>query len=154
MGSPDSGPCHTDMPRLGWLRSWVHQARRVFTQLIQREFQTCYRSRVQVPTKLRVKKESELSVFCTWVTSIATVSHIIYGTLIFSSILFVSTSDAIQIVARFVTSTVICRVILVFEIAGMQQSIEIVTDFGNSEEDSEMNVKMGGTVEVKAVRCR
>jgi hypothetical protein len=60
-------------------------------------------------------------------TSVATVLHIIYGTLICSesSILFIKISDAVQIVVRFVASAVICWVIPVLEISGMHRGLSL-----------------------------
>ncbi|KAG7294411.1 hypothetical protein NEMBOFW57_004482 [Staphylotrichum longicolle] len=106
--------------------AWTVRMRN-FVGLAAREFRTCYCGSVEGKLKLAVKDRTAWFIFCTWITSIGTVAHIIYGTLIFSSILFVSTSDAVKIVARFVASTVVCRVILVFEITGMQQRVEPVT---------------------------
>lgn len=113
---------------LGWFRARLYGVGRRLSLLFGNEFQTCVYGGDGFRLELKVKDKSSLFIFCTWVTSIATVSHIIYGTLIFSSILFVSTSDAMQIVARFVASTVICRVILVFEITGMRHRIGALTD--------------------------
>lgn len=110
-----------------WFKLWVRRVLQNLVGLAAREFRTCYRGSVEEKLKLVVKDRTAWFVFCTWITSIGTVAHIIYGTLIFSSILFVSTSDAVKIVARFVASTVVCRVILVFEITGMQQRVEPVT---------------------------
>lgn len=103
-----------------------------------------------------MKDESTLFIFLTWVTSITTVSHIIYGTLIFSSILFISTSDAVQIVARFVASTVVCRVILVFEITGMQQRVGTMMQHpaGNAPSENGAGLKGGCMVEVRALDGR
>jgi hypothetical protein len=46
-----------------------------------------------------------------------------YGTLVFSSILFISAQDAVKVAARYLASTLVCRVILMFEIMGMRTVI-------------------------------
>lgn len=47
--------------------------------------------------------------------------HIVYGTIVFSSLQFITVSDAINLVIwRFVISTVVCRVIIIVETRGIQ----------------------------------
>ena len=43
--------------------------------------------------------------------------NLIFGTLIFSSILFISTLDAVCVVARYLASALVCRGILLVEMA-------------------------------------
>ena len=79
-------------------------------------------SLVQPPFRLVSKPETLLSVFVLWFTSICTVMHIVYGTLVFSSIIFVSVQDAVtRIWLRYLLSALVCRGIFVFEISGMRK---------------------------------
>ncbi|KAL2041436.1 hypothetical protein N7G274_005818 [Stereocaulon virgatum] len=47
-------------------------------------------------------------------------AHWIFGTLLFSSALFIGTLDAFGVIARYIASALICRTILLIEIAGMR----------------------------------
>lgn len=93
------------------------------SRLAAAEFQPSFWGRGEIVV---VEKErSNLFIITNWASSIFTVLHIIYGTLIFSSLLFISTADAVKVVARFLASTVACRITLVFEISGMQKRARI-----------------------------
>lgn len=48
-----------------------------------------------------------------------------FGTLVFSSILFISTQDAAFDVPRFVLSAVICREVLMLELSGMRECVRV-----------------------------
>ncbi|ETI27369.1 hypothetical protein G647_09559 [Cladophialophora carrionii CBS 160.54] len=71
--------------------------------------------------RLEIKDETYLYIFLSWFTSMGTVLHIVYGTLVFSSILFISTSDAVTVVARYLASTLVCRAIVMYELSGLRQ---------------------------------
>ncbi|KAI0593151.1 hypothetical protein F4775DRAFT_579190 [Biscogniauxia sp. FL1348] len=58
-----------------------------------------------------------------WGVSAATFWHIIFGTCIFSGILFISTQDAWLVFARYWISTLCCRLIVMFEFHGMRVSL-------------------------------
>jgi hypothetical protein len=66
------------------------------------------------------KRESYAFAFVSWCTSTGTILHLIYGTLTFSSILFISTRDALGVLGRYLISTIVCKVLLNFEIGGMR----------------------------------
>ncbi|KAE8418853.1 hypothetical protein BDV36DRAFT_294708 [Aspergillus pseudocaelatus] len=92
--------------RLGKSRRWVGQEFRL--------------SADQAKASVTFKRQSYAFVCISWCTSTGTILHLIYGTLTFSSIVFISTQDALGVVARYLASTIICRVILMFEIHGMR----------------------------------
>ncbi|KAK4639704.1 hypothetical protein QC761_710690 [Podospora bellae-mahoneyi] len=71
-------------------------------------------------------QESNLFLVAAWVGSMATVLHIIFGTLIFSSTIFVGVEDALSIVGRYMASVSICRIILMYELAGLRESVESI----------------------------
>ncbi|KIW66519.1 hypothetical protein PV04_05847 [Phialophora macrospora] len=95
-------------------RSWIQQIwRRIcaeFTPSAAREV-----------ARLEIRDETYAYIFLSWFTSILTVLHIVYGTLVFSSILFISTSDAVTVVARYLSSTLVCRAIVMYELSGLRQ---------------------------------
>ncbi|KAE8140110.1 hypothetical protein BDV38DRAFT_280575 [Aspergillus pseudotamarii] len=70
------------------------------------------------------KRQSYAFTCTSWCTSTGTILHLIYGTLTFSSIVFISTQDALGVVARYLASTIICRIILMFEIHGMRTAMQ------------------------------
>lgn len=50
--------------------------------------------------------------------------HIVFGTLVFSSLLFIMHVDALLCVSRLVISAACCRLILAMELGGMKSSQE------------------------------
>ncbi|KAL9624255.1 MAG: hypothetical protein Q9160_001502 [Pyrenula sp. 1 TL-2023] len=61
--------------------------------------------------------ETRCFTFLAWLLSVLIIFHIILGTLILSSTNFVGPKDALGIMARYVLSVIICRVILVYELS-------------------------------------
>lgn len=72
---------------------------------------------------LEEQRETFLFLMVSWCTALGTVFHIFYGTLVFSSLLFISVQDAVPVVARFLGSAAICRGLLMFELRGMRQAV-------------------------------
>lgn len=62
-------------------------------------------------------------LIASWGASIATFWQIIFGTCIFSGILFISTQDAWMVFARYWVSALCCRLIVMFEFNGMKVSL-------------------------------
>ena len=125
-------------------QSWYGYGR----QLLRCEFQLAVR---QPAWALELKRESYAFIFCSWCTSVGTVLHIIYGTAVFSSILFISTQDALSVFARYLASTLVCRAILAFEIGGMREVVEIETEHENESRWSESDpLATGGDGVTKA----
>lgn len=86
------------------------------------EFQpTCF----QQPATIVLRKESYAFLLLSWLTSTCTVFHIIFGTLMFSGTLFINPKDAIGVIGQYFASTLVCRTVLAFEIAGMRQTIDV-----------------------------
>ncbi|OAL32871.1 hypothetical protein AYO20_07662 [Fonsecaea nubica] len=71
--------------------------------------------------QLEIKEETYLYIFLSWFTATGTVLHIVYGTLVFSSLIFISTSDATAVVGRYLASTLVCRVIVMYELSGLRE---------------------------------
>jgi hypothetical protein len=92
-------------------------------EFFKREFQL----NARLPSKIvRLKKsKSKRFLLCSWITSIGSALHIMFGTLVFSSILFIGTKDAAFVVLRFLASATTCRAILVFELSGMKKVVFI-----------------------------
>ena len=84
--------------------------------------------RHQNTLELQLLGETFLSNVLSWVSSIYTVCHIFYGTLLFSSVLFISIGDVIKVVLRFMASTVVCRLILKYELSSLQGIVSTVKE--------------------------
>ena len=61
--------------------------------------------------------ESRLFTLLAWLLSVCTIFNIILGTLILSSTNFVGPKDALGVMARYILSVIVCRVILLYELA-------------------------------------
>lgn len=90
-------------------------------QRILREFTP---SAAREEAELEIKDETYGYIFLAWFTSMGTVLHIVYGTLLFSSIIFISTGDAVLVVVRYLSSTLVCRAIVMFELSGLRQVLD------------------------------
>lgn len=77
-------------------------------------------------------KESKRFVFGAWVHSIFIVGHLLFGTVVFSSLQFVGQSDAISVLGRYVASVIVCRMILMYELAFLKKEYR---DLGVVEKD-------------------
>jgi hypothetical protein len=55
------------------------------------------------------------------VASLFTLAHLVYGTLIFSSLLFVSTTEAVLVVVRYFITSLVCRLVLFLELDSMEK---------------------------------
>lgn len=64
-------------------------------------------------------KLGPLAVTLQYVGALIAVCHLVFGTLLFSSVLFVEVSDAVSLVLRLMASATACRLILQFEVGGM-----------------------------------
>lgn len=74
---------------------------------------------------LLLKRETYRSAFLSWLATTLLVMHAIYGTTLLSGTLFVSTMFAVQIMGRFLSSVLVCRAIVVFELRCMQRVLSI-----------------------------
>ena len=66
--------------------------------------QECCPSNHQPDAELVYRKESYSFLAISWLASIGSVLHIIYGTLILSGTFFISVGDALIVTARFLAS--------------------------------------------------
>ena len=89
------------------------------------------RSSIQQPgvrnarVNVTILPESLGFFFMSWFTAVGTAVHIIFGTTIFSSMLFVSIDDGCIIIVRLMASVVVCRVILTYELAILRGKVEV-----------------------------
>lgn len=71
----------------------------------------------QITADISFRKESYIFVFISWFTSLLNVCYVIYGTLTFSSMLFISVRDSMTVIARYMASALMCRVILMYKLS-------------------------------------
>ncbi|KAK0616872.1 hypothetical protein B0T14DRAFT_589169 [Immersiella caudata] len=73
---------------------------------------------------MRIKEfvESKLFLFSAWALSMFTIFHVIFGTLLFASTTFIGTLDALVIIGRYTASAAACRIVLMYELPGLQDS--------------------------------
>lgn len=95
----------------------------------------------QAALVLRWRQETFWFIAASWLTSFATVFHALYSILVFSSPLFISNRDASIVIARLWASAIVCRFVLMFEIAGLR-AVARVTE-GVSTESAGQVVKSG-----------
>lgn len=79
----------------------------------------------------RLIPESRSFTLMAWFLSIIVIFHIIFGTLILSSTMFVGPKDALGIMARYILSVIICRIILVYELAVLRVEHRNATNGGS-----------------------
>lgn len=84
---------------------------------------------------------SRCFTFMAWILSVFVVFHIILGTLILSGTAFVGPKDALGIMVRYILSVIICRVILVYELAVLRvEHQKVASDMSESTlQVSELN---------------
>jgi hypothetical protein len=80
--------------------------------------------------EIKLKEETYFCVFISWFVACGTILHIIFGTLVFSSIIFISTQDAVYVVSRYLSSTIVARALVMYELAGMRQVVDVQEDVG------------------------
>ncbi|KAH7141925.1 hypothetical protein EDB81DRAFT_843415 [Dactylonectria macrodidyma] len=73
--------------------------------------------------RIDVFRETKTFLVAAWWESSLTILHLVFGTLIFSGMLFIGSKDAVSIVGRYIAGAAICRVILMYELAGLRESL-------------------------------
>jgi hypothetical protein len=78
--------------------------------------------------------ETKLFLVLSWLTSTSTTFHVIFGTLAFSSMQFISVRDAFGVIGRYTASVTACRVVLMYELSGLRSSVESINDMPASDD--------------------
>ncbi|KAF2174724.1 hypothetical protein K469DRAFT_704846 [Zopfia rhizophila CBS 207.26] len=97
----------------------------------------------QTSLHILILEESLLFFAVYWFTNILTVCHIIYGTIMFSSMLFISAEDAVIIIFRLMASVMICRIVLTYELANLRRVVKGI-ERKTIVEDTDATVEKGG----------
>ncbi|KAJ5679924.1 hypothetical protein N7462_008168 [Penicillium macrosclerotiorum] len=77
-------------------------------------------SRENLPPKMTIKRENIYILVYNAVLAVMISCHVVLGTLVFSSMLFISARDAVYILGRFMSSVIVCRVVLAYELAKLR----------------------------------
>ncbi|RAQ41716.1 hypothetical protein AFGD_001103 [Aspergillus flavus] len=86
-------------------------------------------------------EESYLFLLFSWCVSTGAVVHILYGTMVLSSLLLISVQDALALAGRFLASVVCCRAVLAYELAGLRQAKAGNMGNGEGSETLELRCK-------------
>lgn len=60
-----------------------------------------------------------------WATSVLTACHVVLGTLLFSSMLFISVADGVIMIVRLMASVIACRLMIAYQFAVLPKPIEL-----------------------------
>ena len=96
-------------------------------RLIRSEFTLSKHKRVTVETL----PERKLFLALSWTVSTCTTFHVIFGTLAFSSIQFISVRDAFGVVGRYTASVTAGRIVAMYELSGLRDSTADTRDTTN-----------------------
>jgi hypothetical protein len=88
----------------------------------------------QRPINVNLIPETYWFTFFSWFTAILTVCHVIYGTLTFSSMLFISVRDSLSVIGRYFVSVMCCRIVLMYELAALRDSFNVSNVDGSEVE--------------------
>lgn len=90
------------------LRKWSHT-----------EFQSSCR---QKNIHVTAFGERQIVIIFSWILSTLIVAHVIYGTIVYSSLYFIGPRDALIVILRFMIGVLACRIVCMFEIAGLREN--------------------------------
>jgi len=83
-----------------------------------------------------------------------TVFHLIFGTLLFASTTFIGARDALVVLAKYIGSAAICRIVLMYELAGLRESFSKVNGEKVDREATEHGSSDGASGKVMMVTAR
>jgi hypothetical protein len=89
------------------------------SRLVIQELTPCAFAKI-VNTQPAEFKPSYRLLVLNWMIRIGVLLHVIYGTIVLSSMLFVSLFDALRLISRFLIGTIACRMVLAFELYGLR----------------------------------
>ena len=89
-------------------------------ELLKSEFTLSRRKSILATTRPENKRFLVLS----WFTSMTSTFHVVFGTLTFSSMLFISVRDSFGVIGRYIGSVAVCRIILMYELSGLRETVQ------------------------------
>lgn len=100
--------------------AWIRHLPKRLGELFDTEFRPCVSPQYQV--WIVRFQERRTYLVARWWLSTVTISHIVFGTLLYSSLFFIGPEDAVKVMARFVASVTVCRILLMYELAGLREA--------------------------------
>ncbi|KAK5655108.1 hypothetical protein OQA88_6007 [Cercophora sp. LCS_1] len=108
-------------------------------RLLTPKGESIFRSEMTLSSKKSITvetiRETKLFLLLSWITSMLTTFHVIFGTLAFSSMQFISVRDAFGVIGRYTASVTLCRVVLMFELSGLRSSVDSVAETGTEGDE-------------------
>lgn len=89
------------------------------------DFKTPWRDFQQQPPS---HKREKLAIFLNELAGFGAFLHLLFGTTVFSSLMFIGVLDALQVIARYIASGLICRLIVSWELAAMRAARKKLED--------------------------
>lgn len=74
---------------------------------------------------MHLRPSSFSNILFSWFTTILSACNLIFGSLIFSSLLFISVRDAVIIAFRYFASAVLCRILVKYELSIFREDIDV-----------------------------
>ncbi|KAL6849231.1 hypothetical protein ACO1O0_008761 [Amphichorda felina] len=87
--------------------------------------------------RIEVSPPDIASMILTWLTAIYAIVHVTFGTLVFSSILFISVLDGVTVILRLLVSVVFSRLGMEYEIAMELRDMEVIASLPVQVADGE-----------------
>ncbi|KAK4233817.1 hypothetical protein C8A03DRAFT_19173 [Achaetomium macrosporum] len=92
--------------------------RKTWACVIGSEFIPCAKGR---PLSLDERKRGLPFILVQYLTNLASFAMFIFGTVALSSQIFISLGDVVPVIGRFICGTIVCRLILLFELYGLRE---------------------------------
>ncbi|KAI9150459.1 hypothetical protein HJFPF1_10226 [Paramyrothecium foliicola] len=118
-----------EMKQCASVRQFINYVGQQLLSYIRAEFTPS--AATELDLRVLTYPESPITLFFTWLQATLAVVGLAAGTLIYSSMLFVGTINAMAIISRFIASALVCRVILRYELAGLREACISLTNVSN-----------------------
>ncbi|KAK4449549.1 hypothetical protein QBC34DRAFT_86043 [Podospora aff. communis PSN243] len=118
--SSDLDSADRQVHRLTRIASWIQGLPRRIVGILKTEFIPSAAARYEV--RITEFVETKLFLFSAWALSMITLFHVIFGTVLFASTTFIGTRDALGVVGMYIMSATTCRVVLMYELAGLREA--------------------------------
>lgn len=116
--------------------SEVPREKRTWLQAMRSEFVPCAAGEPMLLSRLQT------GLFCftvEFMTEVASLVVMVFGTIALSSQIFISMGDVVPIIARFLVGTLVCRLVVLFELHGIREA--------NSDSERKDDVLLGDALQ-------
>jgi hypothetical protein len=95
--------------------------------------------------EIETVEETYAFLFLSWISAGGVACHVIYGTLLFSGVLFISARDSCWVIARYMGSVVACRIVLTYELAALREVVKNIKAENQGKESQSQSLLKGDT---------